>query len=292
MSRIKLPYGIKAGELVHVAYVSKGSDCQCVCPKCAGALVAAKGEINAEHFRHQDLSDCEGAAEFALRAKIMELLESKAQLTLPASLDLTDGHSEALVDETTVTIESVTPITSSNPLTPRFEIKTSDHAEESTITIVVNLGKKAPKAVDDDRACIEINLADFDELSEERVREAVQERTDCWRWVNRPLAEKKRLEKLQYSRIRTTPDEADRILLRVHSSRDSSFFKPTFDGAEGKRSEPAERSRPKPIQDLSCEGCGRTNIPEKDMQRYKSDTGVGVCSACMKSGKSIPAPVW
>ena len=231
MSQIKLPYGIKAGKLTHVAYVKQGSGCECICPKCAGALVAAKGEVYAEHFRHHDLSDCEGAAEFALRAKIIELLQSNLQITLPASLDPTNSLSETLVDETTVEIDSMTEVASSDPLTPRFEIKTSGHESEDTITVVVNLGKKAPKDTDDDRPYIEINLADLDELTEERVREAIQGRTGCWRWIKRPLAEKKLQEKLHYSRIHTTPEDADRILSRTHSGTESTYFKSTFDGA-------------------------------------------------------------
>jgi hypothetical protein len=287
MSRIKLPYGIKAGELLHVNLVKQGSGCECVCPKCAGALVAAKGEINVEHFRHQDLSDCEGAAEFALRAKIMELLQSNQQLKLPASLDSANSQSETLVDETTVRIESMAVVESSENLTPRFEIKTSGHTEEESITVVVNLGKKAPKDTNDDKPYIEINLADFDELTEELLRQAVQERTSCWRWIKRPLAEKKLEEKLSYSRIRTTPEEADRILAMPHSATESNFYKPAWDGALAQPPKPTEYSHASPVKvSLSCRVCGRKDLPEKDMQRFKFNTGIGVCWKCLRAGKS------
>jgi|TARA_B110001469_G_scaffold63588_1_gene60919 hypothetical protein len=291
MSQIKLPYGIKAGKLTHVAYVKQGSGCECICPKCAGALVAAKGEVYAEHFRHHDLSDCEGAAEFALRAKIIELLQSNLQITLPASLDPTNSLSETLVDETTVEIDSMTEVSSSAPLTPRFEIKTSGHEAEETITVVVNLGKKAPKDTDDDRPYIEINLADLDELTEERVREAVQGRTGCWRWIKRPLAEKKLQEKLHYSRIHTTPEDAKRILSRAHSGTESTYFKSTFDGAVAQPPKPSDPVYSKRVQvEYSCQTCGREKIPEGDMQRFNKETRSGFCSECVRSGKSKPIP--
>lgn len=248
---------------MHVAYVKQGSDCECVCPKCAGALVAAKGEINTEHFRHHDLSDCEGAAEFALRAKIMELLQSNLQITLPASLDPTNSHSEALVEETTVTIDAIKEVSSSDQF-PRFKIHTSDHVEEATITVVVNLGKKAPKDTNDDRPYIEINLAELDELTEERVREAVQGQTGCWRWIKRPLANRKLQEKLHYSRIHTTPEEADRILSRAHSGTESTYFKSTFDGAVAQPTEPTEYSNTQSGRHgFSCEGCGQQTFQKK-----------------------------
>lgn len=288
MSRIKLPYGIKEGKLVHVAYVKQGANCECICPKCAGDLIAAKGEINVEHFRHKDLSDCEGAAEFALRARIMELLNSSLELTLPESLDTTSGHSETLVEKTTVKIESIQLAKTTDPLTPRFEIKTSGHdQDEGTITVIVNLGKKAPKDTQEDKPYIEINLADFDELTEERLRETVHERTDCWHWIKRPLAEKRLKEKLQYSSIRTTPEDAEEILIKARRVRESDFYKPTWEDAFAQPLKPRPYSTtPRKQVPLSCRICGREEVPEKEMQRFKSDSGVGVCWKCLRGGKS------
>lgn len=289
MSRIKLPYGIKEGNLVHVAYVKQGANCECICPKCAGGLIAAKGEINVEHFRHQDLSDCEGAAEFALRAKIMELLNSSLELTLPESLDSTGQSSETLVEKTTVKIESIKEARSADPLTPRFEIKTTGHdQDEETITVIVNLGKKTPKDTNEDKPYIEINLADFDELTEERLREAVQERTDCWHWIKRPLAQKKLQEKLQYASIRTTPEDAEEILIKARRARESDYYKPTWEGAVAQPPEPREYTQGlRKELSYSCETCGRKDISRDDMQRYIMDTGVGTCKNCMRSGKAI-----
>ena len=287
MPRIKLPYGIKGGQLVHVAYEKKGANCECVCPKCAGALVAAKGEVNVEHFRHQDLSNCEGASEFAIRAKIMELLKSSSQLTLPASLDPKSREADELVKETTIKIESIQEVSSPDPLTPRFEIKTSDHSEEERITVVVNLGKKAPKDTHEDQPYIEINLSDFDELSEQNLKEAVQERIDCWRWIKRPLVEKKLQEKLNYNKILTTPEEAERLMTSAHRRTESTYYKPSWDGAIAQKREPTPaKTSPRKAVELSCQICGRTNVPEKEMQCYKSNTGIGVCWACLRSGKS------
>jgi hypothetical protein len=293
MSRIKLPYGIKEGELVHVALVKQGANCECICPKCAGALVAAKGEFNADHFRHQDLSNCEGAAEFALRAKIMELLQSSLELTLPVSLDPTNSQLETLVNETTVKIESMAPVSSPDPLTPRFEIKTSGHSEEEIITVIVNLGKKAPKDTDEDKPYIEINLADFDELSEERLKAAVHEQTGCWRWIKRPLAEKKLQEKLHYTRIRTTPEDAERLLARARPVTESGYYKPSWDGAVVQPPKPRDDSgNSLHRQTYNCKACNRKEIPEEGMSRTIPDTGDGFCKNCIAAGHAYNLASW
>ena len=46
------PFAFKDGDLVHISSVSRGLECGCVCPGCDGRLLAAKGEVNAHHFRH------------------------------------------------------------------------------------------------------------------------------------------------------------------------------------------------------------------------------------------------
>ncbi len=61
---VRIPYGEKNGELVHVDQVRRGLECNCVCPVCRGALVARKGDTNVHHFAHAQGEGCDGETLF------------------------------------------------------------------------------------------------------------------------------------------------------------------------------------------------------------------------------------
>ncbi len=63
MSSIKLRYGLKDRELVHV---KGGLACGCRCPACDAELLAKKGAKRGDHYSHRPGSDCGAAEETAL----------------------------------------------------------------------------------------------------------------------------------------------------------------------------------------------------------------------------------
>jgi len=81
---IKLPYGLRNGELLHISNVKPGLDCGCVCPGCGQQLIAKKGPQKAEHFAHYEADECAGALESALHLAAKSVLENAGRISLPA----------------------------------------------------------------------------------------------------------------------------------------------------------------------------------------------------------------
>jgi hypothetical protein len=82
-NQVKLPFGLRKGELVHISTVSSGLACECNCAACDATLIARKGKKNAHHFAHYQSEECAYAVETALHLAAKKVLEESAQITLP-----------------------------------------------------------------------------------------------------------------------------------------------------------------------------------------------------------------
>ena len=82
-NQVKLSYGLRGGELVHISTVPSGLDCDCYCAACDAKLMAKKGNEYTHHFAHYKSEDCEHAVETALHFAAKKVLEEAAQITLP-----------------------------------------------------------------------------------------------------------------------------------------------------------------------------------------------------------------
>lgn len=92
MQNIKLPYGLRDGELIHISEVDRGRSCDCLCPSCNGQLVARKGEYKVDHFAHYTRRECHGALETALHLAAKKILERCQSIVLPSvKMDLGIG---------------------------------------------------------------------------------------------------------------------------------------------------------------------------------------------------------
>lgn len=295
MHTVKLPYGKKNDELVHVKVVERGDACGCVCPKCEGALRAAKGEHNIEHFRHVDASECEGAAEFALREKLIELFVQEGQITLPESRERIDGKDELLVPREAIEIESVEVTSGGNEFSPHFLIKTkSANDGEKTIRAVINLGSADPEIEKTSEPIVEIDLSTLgDDYSVERLLRAVVRDTGCIRWSSRPRADARSEElKEEVRRIKTTEAEKARLLReaqkpaheesipRVTSGYQTDGFEPRQSKYERRQSDIGSAVHGYAHIDFTCDECGKTRLSYDDMQRFKPGLGTGVCNDC------------
>jgi len=81
--KIKLPFGLKNNDLVHISEVKKGLECNCVCSACNHPLIARKGDKNQHHFAHYRTKECEHALESALHLAAKKILESEKRIRLP-----------------------------------------------------------------------------------------------------------------------------------------------------------------------------------------------------------------
>jgi hypothetical protein len=77
---------LPTGKIITIDEASRGGDCNCICPNegCGIRLVAAKGEINIDHFRHAEETDCKGGQETALHQLGKEILLAHHQINIPA----------------------------------------------------------------------------------------------------------------------------------------------------------------------------------------------------------------
>ncbi len=76
-------YGIRDGELLFIADVSRGLACGCICARCGQMLVAKKGPRRQHHFAHYKITSCHGAAESVLHLLAKELIAELDVLAIP-----------------------------------------------------------------------------------------------------------------------------------------------------------------------------------------------------------------
>lgn len=82
---LRVPFGLLNGRMVAVENVERGAACDCICPKCATPLIAAKGDIYRHHFRHL-AEDCGQARETALHMFAKQIICERLTLALPCPL--------------------------------------------------------------------------------------------------------------------------------------------------------------------------------------------------------------
>ena len=83
MADVKLPFGFRDGEYIHISRVDRGLKCNCRCPGCKAELVAHKGDNKAHHFAHRAKSDCTYKPETALHDYSKRLIARQLEFTSP-----------------------------------------------------------------------------------------------------------------------------------------------------------------------------------------------------------------
>ena len=94
---IKLPFGLKNGQLVEISQVERGLNCGCFCPSCHKPLIARKGEKSIHHFAHHKSQECYKALETSLHLAAKEILEKQKKIRLPAVITkMCEAHGDQL----------------------------------------------------------------------------------------------------------------------------------------------------------------------------------------------------
>jgi hypothetical protein len=83
MADVKLPFGLRDGEYLHIDQVDRGLRCNCRCPGCDAELVAKKGDGTAHHFAHRAKSDCTYTPETALHDYSKRLIARQPSFRTP-----------------------------------------------------------------------------------------------------------------------------------------------------------------------------------------------------------------
>jgi hypothetical protein len=90
--KIKLPFGLDStNTVIHINDVKSGKQCNCVCPSCRSALIAAKGTKNQHHFKHASTTECETGLESAIHLAAKRMIKEKKEITLPSQTFVVTG---------------------------------------------------------------------------------------------------------------------------------------------------------------------------------------------------------
>jgi hypothetical protein len=81
---LKLPFGLREGQLFHIADVANGLACACRCPSCGARLVARnQGKQKVAHFAHYQAPDCPYGLQTALHLAAKEVFLTHRTFCLP-----------------------------------------------------------------------------------------------------------------------------------------------------------------------------------------------------------------
>jgi hypothetical protein len=81
--KLRLPFGLRNGQLLTIDQVASGLACDCVCPACGSRLVAKKGKVNRPHFAHHRSPDCPQATETALHLFAKDVIRRAGRIFVP-----------------------------------------------------------------------------------------------------------------------------------------------------------------------------------------------------------------
>ena len=84
-SQLKLPYGLRDGQLWHISQVATGLACGCTCPGCGALLVArnSAGNVKVAHFAHYQALECTTGLQTAIHLAAKDIIAQHKQLCLP-----------------------------------------------------------------------------------------------------------------------------------------------------------------------------------------------------------------
>jgi hypothetical protein len=181
MNEVKLPFGMRVsdGRIVSVDTVIRGLECGCICPECKVPLIAAKGDVNVHHFRHQAEDGlCGGGRETALHKFAKQIICDELRLALPGNFDCGTMNSA----EQEVWLDGLRP-----------DVLAKYDSEPVAIEVYVQhrVPRDKIESLHDRQLCtVEIDLHlhwDAVNPSEDRLRDEVLFRAPR-RWIYEPIA--------------------------------------------------------------------------------------------------------
>lgn len=206
LSLLRLPYGLKDGELIHISHASRGLSCDCVCPECGQRLLAKKGGSREHHFAHDGNANCASAVETALHLAAKKILEQRLEIVLPAVTVQFKGVPKppiTIAPEKRYTIDSVVLEKRIDKIVPDVlayiqgrplvvEVRVSHKVDSNKLDRIRNIELSAIE-IDLSRAPRSFALTDIEPL----VIEAGQHKI----WLHNVVAEKKRRDILSTGKI-------------------------------------------------------------------------------------------
>ena len=86
-TQLKLPYGQRGSQLLHISQVENGLACACTCPSCGAALIArnAAKNVKVAHFAHYQALECTTGLQTAIHLAAKNIIAQHKLLRLPGA---------------------------------------------------------------------------------------------------------------------------------------------------------------------------------------------------------------
>lgn len=92
---LKLPYGLRGQQLLHIGEVANGLACDCVCPGCGARLVARNnGKLKIAHFAHHQAPECATGLQTALHLAAKDVFLQHRTFRLPGAAGIIGFHAD------------------------------------------------------------------------------------------------------------------------------------------------------------------------------------------------------
>jgi ssDNA-binding Zn-finger/Zn-ribbon topoisomerase 1 len=177
-------------DLVHVSEVPSGKKCDCSCPVCGTALIAAKGEKKVHHFKHSTKVACDDSLESTIHLAAKKIIKEKHYINLPeCSVEVSArdssgrGHTEKQIithNGSTVEFDTVSDEISIH------DIKADILAKKQNTELIIEVcyrhkvdDIKLLKLIDIGISAIEIDLSFIQEID-------LEDWKSFWKYVSNP----------------------------------------------------------------------------------------------------------
>ncbi|TOG82168.1 hypothetical protein CGI93_17625 [Vibrio parahaemolyticus] len=187
MKSVKLKYGMKDEQLVHISDVDSGLACGCTCVSCGESLVAKKGQKRENHFAHSSGKSCAHAVETAIHLAAKEILDQYREIKLPpVSIRFeTNRASCKISDEKLITIDSLKIEKGVNGLVP--DLIATVHGRDLFVEVFVthSVDERKKKKIEElGVSAIEIDLSNAPrDMSKDALKELVINSVDNKKWI-------------------------------------------------------------------------------------------------------------
>ena len=212
---LRLRHAFRKGEttkrLLFIKDVANGLDCNCVCPRCGGTLVAKnnpknKREAHFAHYKEDGTCNNTGARMSALHRLAQEVIREECKIMLPAFKKKFVQKNAQLITFDEVTLEEVCKdeVSRRRPdCIGKVQSEGIDIWVEIYCTNPINEERRAD-IIRRKQYCIEINFSDLlgTDYTKESVRDRLLNKSDDREWICHPEWDKEEADKEEEEHLR------------------------------------------------------------------------------------------
>lgn len=184
---LKVPFGLKNNQLVHVSDVELGLKCECRCPACDHPLVAKnKGTKKTHHFSHHKAPQCKYAFETAIHMAAKKVIEDAGYIILPKlGCEIINGRKRLLFKDTKVRFDQIRLEKRFHDIVPDIIIQKDGHQLCIEIFVTHEVDEEKRKKIETNKlSAIEIDLSKTDRaINFESLKAEVINSTDNKKWL-------------------------------------------------------------------------------------------------------------